>query len=301
MAQEARSTALWERAARKKGNAWLRFLTRLVREKPLGALGGAIVLGMVVMAIFADLIAPYGYNEVDPASSFAGYSLRHPLGADNLGRDMLSRVIYGARISMYVGVGAVGMGLFFATLLGLVSGYFGGALDMGVQRIVDTWMAFPWLAILLTIMSVLGTGLVQVIVVLALFQTFSNSRVVRASVLAVKEHQYIEAARAVGASTPRLMFLHILPNVMVPVIILATLRFGQVIVVEASLSFLGFGIPPPYPSWGQMLSGVGLSFMYMAPWMAVWPRVALSLAVFGLNMFGDALRDLLDPRLRGTG
>jgi peptide/nickel transport system permease protein len=274
-------------------------LWRLVKEKPLGAFGGVLVLVLMLCAIFAHWIAPYPYDETNVRQRLKPPGAQFYLGTDNLGRDVFSRIIYGARISVTVGFGAVALSILLATILGVTSGYFGGKVDVFVQRIVDAAMAFPPLVILLSIMAVLGPGLLNVILVLGIVPSANRSRVIRSATLAAKENQYVEAAQAVGASHLRIILLYILPNVMAPIIIVATNALGAVILVEATLSFLGFGVPPPYPSWGEMLSGSGRSYMYKAPWMAIWPGVAISLAVFGFNMLGDALRDLLDPRLRG--
>jgi peptide/nickel transport system permease protein len=275
-------------------------LWRLVREKPLGAFGGALVLVLMLCAIFAHWIAPYPYDETNVRQRLKPPGAQFYLGTDNLGRDVFSRIIYGARISVTVGFGAVTLSILLATIMGVTSGYFGGKVDVFVQRIVDAAMAFPVLVILLSIMAVLGPGLLNVILVLGIVPSANRSRVIRSATLAAKENQYVEAARAVGASHLRILLCYILPNIMAPIIIVATNALGAVILVEATLSFLGFGVPPPYPSWGEMLSGSGRSYMYKAPWMAIWPGVAISLAVFGFNMLGDALRDLLDPRLRGS-
>lgn len=286
---------------RRRGLPWyLEVWVRLVREKPLGAVGAVLVLALLLTAVFADVLAPYNYEDTESAA-LLGFSLTHPLGTDNLGRDMLSRIIYGARVSMYVSLGSVAWGGTVAVILGLLTGYVGGKLDLFIQRVVDAWMSFPSLVIVLTLMSILGPGLLQVIFTIGLGFSFGNSRVVRSTVLSVKENLYIDAARAIGASPGRIVLVHVLPNVMAPIIILITLTSGIAILIESSLSFLGFGVPPPHPSWGGMLSGAGREYMYLAPWMAVWPGVAISLAVFGFNMLGDALRDLLDPRLRGAG
>jgi len=280
---------------------YLDLVLRLFRNKPLGAFGGVLVVFMVALAIGADALAPYSYETVfrdrmlePPAPGFL-------LGNDNIGRDLLSRVIFGARVSITVGLGVVGLGLTSATVLGIVTGFYGGRVDILTQRLVDTWMAFPGLLILITIISVIGPGLWNLIFVLALGVAFRASRVMRSATLSVKQNQYIDAARAMGARDLRIMWQHVLPNIMAPIIILATLEFGSVILVESSLSFLGYGVPPPFPSWGGMLSGVGRQYMYQAPWMVIWPGLAISAAVFGFNMLGDALRDLLDPRLRGAG
>jgi peptide/nickel transport system permease protein len=278
----------------------LRGLWRLVKEKPLGAFGGVLVLVLMLCAVFAHWIAPYPYDETNVRQRLKPPSAQFYLGTDNLGRDVFSRIIYGARISVTVGFGAVTLSILLATILGVTSGYFGGKVDVLVQRIVDAAMAFPPLVILLSIMAVLGPGLLNVILVLGIIPSANRSRVIRSATLAAKENQYVEAAQAVGASHLRIILRYILPNVMAPIIIVATNALGAVILVEATLSFLGFGVPPPYPSWGEMLSGSGRSYMYKAPWMAIWPGVAISLAVFGFNMLGDALRDLLDPRLRGS-
>jgi peptide/nickel transport system permease protein len=280
--------------------AFSRGLWRLVKGKPLGAFRGIIVLVLFLCAIFAHWIAPYPYDETNVRQRLKSPGAQFYLGTDNLGRDLFSRIVYGARISMTVGFGAVGLSLLLATILGVTSGYFGGKVDVLVQRLVDACMAFPPLVILLSIMAVLGPGLLNVILVLGIVPSANRSRVIRSATLAAKENQFIEAAQAVGASHLRIILRYILPNVMVPIIIIATNALGAVILIEATLSFLGFGVPPPYPSWGEMLSGSGRSYMYKAPWMAIWPGVAISLAVFGFNMLGDALRDLLDPRLRGS-
>ncbi|MFN3975167.1 MAG: ABC transporter permease [Dehalococcoidia bacterium] len=284
----------------KKRHALLDFLVRLFRTKPLGAIGLVLVVLLVLTAVFADLIAPYGFNESALADRFAPPSSRHWLGADENGRDVFSRVVYGARISMYVGLGTVALGMLGAVLIGMLTGYFGGGIDMGIQRVVDAWMSFPGLVIAIVIMSLLGPGLVNVIVTLSLGQAFTQSRVIRGATLAVRAEQYVEAARALGAGHGRILGAHLLPNVMAPIIIVATNSLSFIILAEAAISFLGFGVPPPQPSWGGMLSGTARQHMLRAPWMAIWPGVALSMAVFAFSMLGDALRDLLDPRLRGS-
>jgi len=271
-----------------------------VRRKPLGAAGGLVLAGMLALALLAERVAPYGYDEADVFSRLKAPSEAHWLGTDNLGRDLLSRVIYGARVSMAVGFGGVVVGLLLGTAVGLVSGYFGGRLDLVVQRVVDAFMCFPLLLVALTIMALLGPGLGNVILTLGLVLGVRDSRVIRSAVLSVKAHLYLEAARALGAAHPAMIGRHVLPNILAPIIILGTVNLGAIILTEAALSFLGFGVPPPRPSWGGMLSGAGLVHMLRAPWLALWPGVALSLAVFGANMLGDALRDLLDPRLRGS-
>jgi peptide/nickel transport system permease protein len=272
---------------------------RLIKEKPLGAFGGVIVLGLLLCALLAPWIATYPYDQTNVRQRLKPPGAQFYLGTDNLGRDLFSRIVYGARISITVGFGVVGLGICLATAVGVGSGYFGGKFDVLVQRVVDAWMSIPLLFGLLFIMAVLGPGLLNVILALGVFSAARSSRIIRSAAIAIKENQFIEAARAVGASHLRIILRYILPNIMATIIIIATVNLGFAILAEAALSFLGLGVPPPYPSWGEMLSGSGRSYMHKAPWMATWPGVAISLAVFGFNMLGDALRDLLDPRLRG--
>ena len=275
-------------------------LSTLLRRKPLGVIGGVLLAGMLALAFLADYVAPYGYDDADVFARLRPASTAHWFGTDNLGRDLLSRVLYGARVSMAVGFGGVGLGLAIAAVVGLVSGYFGGSLDLLVQRVIDAFMCFPLLLVALTIMALLGPGLLNVILTLGLVISARDSRVIRGAVLSVKENLFVEAARALGAAHPTIIVRHVLPNIFAPIVVLASVNVGSVILIEAALSFLGFGVPPPRPSWGGMLSGAGIVHMLRAPWLALWPGVALSLAVFAANMLGDALRDVLDPRLRGS-
>jgi peptide/nickel transport system permease protein len=278
----------------------LRALARFARRKPLGAVGALIVIGMLGLAVFAETIAPYGYDETVRGSRMKPPGGTHWLGTDNLSRDLWSRIVYGARVSITVGFTTIALGTLLATAIGLSSGYFGGVYDLLVQRVMDAWMSFPYLVIVLSVMAVLGPGLLNVILSLSIIITATNSRVIRGATIAAAQHAYVEAGRAIGCGHARIVFRHILPAVAPTVIILATIGLGGVILAESALSFLGFGVPPPYPSWGGMLSGSGRTYMFRAPWMAIWPGVAISLAVFGFNMLGDALRDVLDPRLRGS-
>jgi len=275
------------------------FFIRLVREKPLGTIGGVIVLLLLFTGIFADLLAPYAYDESHLVDRLTPPSAKYLLGTDNLGRDLLSRVIYGARISMYVGLGASLLGVVFSAVVGLISGYLGGKADIIIQRFVDAALSFPMLVMTITLMSLLGPGLIQVILVLGIWGGIAWIRVVRSAVIAIKENVYLEAATAIGCPSGRIIMRHVLPNIMPVLIIIFSIDMAANILGEASLSFLGFGIPPPTPSWGGMLSGIGRTYMYEAPWLAIWPGVALSVAVYGINMWGDAVRDLLDPKLRG--
>lgn len=279
--------------------SWPHRLAHLALRKPLGAFGGCIILVLLVMALCAESIAPFHYNATHARHRLQPPSTTYILGTDNLGRDIFSRIVYGARISMIVSLSAVCLGITLATVVGTVSGYVGGAFDMLVQRVVDAWMAFPWLVVLLSIMAVVGPGIVNLTLALGILVAAGTSRVIRSATLSVKEHTYIEAAHAVGATHGRILLRYILPNIMAPIIVTATVTMGFIILAESALSFLGFGVPPPYPSWGLMLNGSGRVYMLKAPWMALWAGVAVSLAVFGFNMLGDALRDLLDPRLKG--
>lgn len=275
------------------------FVRRLVKEKPLGTLGGIVTILLLLVGIFANALAPYGYNELIPDSRLLPPSSEHWFGTDNLGRDILSRVIFGARISVIVGLSVSFLTTLIATLIGVITGYLGGALDLMVQRIVDAFMCFPGILLLLLILSITGPGIVQIIIVLSTLWGITHSRIIRSAVIGIKENVYVSAAESIGCSTARVLYRHIVPNVMAPAIVLMSTRVPLAIINEASLSFLGFGIPPPTPSWGGMLSGQGRLYMIEAPWMAFWPGLALAVVVFGVNMFGDAVRDLFDPRLRG--
>ena len=277
------------------------FFVRLVKEKPLGTISGIIILILFFVAIFADVLAPYGYSERHLADRLTGPSARYLLGTDHLGRDLLSRLIVGARLSLTVGLAATTINVLVAILIGGTSGFLGGKLDLGVQRFVDAWMAFPGLLLLLTIMSIAGRGLLQIILVLGIAGGIGASRVVRGAVIGIKENDYFLAARAIGSPGAATLIRHVLPNIMAPVIIIFSITVGGVIITEASLSFLGFGLPIEVPSWGGMLSREGRQYMEAAPHLALFPGLALTITVYSLNMFGDALRDLLDPRLRGSG
>lgn len=267
-------------------------------HKPLGAIGAVIIVALLVMAVFADRIAPYSYD--DSIARMKPPSIRFWMGTDNLGRDVWSRVVYGARISVTVGFATVALATVMATTIGVSSAYLRGTYDIIVQRVVDAWMSFPALVIVLSMLAALGPGLLNLILALSILGAASASRVVRGATLSAMENPFIEAARGLGAGHTRILFRHVVPNILATVIILATIGLGNVILAESALSFLGFGVPPPYPSWGGMLAGSGRTFMFYAPWMALFPGAAISLAVFGFNMLGDALRDVLDPRLRGT-
>ena len=261
--------------------------------------GGIIVLIFIFLAVFADVLAPLPYDKVSIFDRMQEPSDKYLLGTDQLGRDLLSRLLYGAQISLTVGLAATALNVLLAILIGSISGFLGGKVDLAAQRFVDAWMAFPGLLLLLTIMSIAGRGLPQIIVVLGIAGGIGSSRVVRGAVIGIKENVYFEAALAIGCSKGRILMRHVLPNIVPPIIIIFSINIGAVIISEASLSFLGFGLPLKVPSWGGMLSREGREFMEMAPRLALWPGLCLTIVVYSLNMFGDAVRDLLDPRLRG--
>lgn len=285
----------------------LRKVLHFVRTKPLGAVGGVVVIGLMLTAIFAQQIAPYPYDAGKGTDRLKGPSLHHLFGTDNLGRDLFSRIVYGARVSIEVGFGAVLVGTGLATILGILSGYYGGLFDLLFQRIIDAWIAFPaivLLACLVTVMTSRATSstnsIIIVAVALGLIVAGGSSRVVRSAVIGIRDMPYMEAARCAGCNNRRIITRYVLPNVLAPIIILATVQLGGAILAESTLSFLGFGVKPPMPAWGSMLAGTGRQYFLIAPWLAIWPGLAISLAVFGFNMLGDALRDVLDPRLRGS-
>ena len=277
------------------------FLIRLVREKPLGAASGIVVLLLILVSVFADVLAPYPMDEQHLVDRLQPPSARYLLGTDQLGRDFLSRLIYAARLSLGVGLAATTVNVVVAFLVGGTSGFLGGKFDLVVQRFVDAWMAFPGLLILLTVMSITGPGLPQIILVLGISGGIAGSRVLRSAVIGVKEGVYFQAAEAAGSTRWSTLIRHVLPNIAAPVIVIFSINVGGVIMAEASLSFLGFGLPAQIPSWGGMLSRDGRTHMEVAPWLALWPGLCLTVVVYVLNMFGDAMRDLLDPRLRGGG
>ena len=276
------------------------FFIRLVREKPLGTSGGIIILILIFVAIFADFLMPYPYDESHLADRLQGPSARYLLGTDQLGRDFLSRIIVGARVSILVGLVVTAISTVLSTLIGGTSGFLGGKFDIIVQRIVDAWIAFPGLLILLTIMSIVGQGVPQIVLVLGISGGIGGSRVIRGTVIGIKENVYFQAAEAIGNTRWRAFIRHVLPNIMPVVIIIFSMSIGGVILSLSALSFLGFGLPPTTPDWGGLLSREGRQYMEIAPRLALFPGLALTITVWSLNMFGDAMRDLLDPRLRGA-
>jgi peptide/nickel transport system permease protein len=285
---------------RRPGSPAWHFIGRLFREKPLGAIGGLVFLLFLFCGVFADLLAPYGVNQINPVNRLKPPSWAFPFGTDNLGRDMFSRCLYGAQLSVIIGFCAAGLATFISVVIGIVTGYLGGKIDLLIQRFVDAWQSFPDLIVLIVVVSVVGPGMPQIIVTLALLLGIAGSRIIRSAVVSVRENMYVHAAQSIGASTPRILWRHILPNVLPPIIVLFTTRVGVVILIESALSFLGLGVPPPAPTWGGMLSGSGRTFMFQGPWLALAPGLCLTIVVYATNMFGDALRDLFDPRMRGS-
>jgi len=271
---------------------------KFVRTKPLGAGGALIILGMMLVALFAEVLAPYDPYRGDYGLQFARPSVDHWFGTDEFGRDVLSRVMYGARIALFVGFVASFAGCTLGGLLGVVSAYWGGKVDLILERLMDVLLAFPQLILALAIASILGPAVQNVVVAVAIPIIPRAARVVRATALSVKENPYVEAVQALGALRRRVILRHIVPNVIAPYIIILTAQLGGAILTEAALSYLGLGTAEPTPSWGLMLSGSAPSYAEKAPWIALFPGIAISLGVFGFNLFGDSLRDALDPKLR---
>jgi peptide/nickel transport system permease protein len=272
---------------------------KFCRRKPLGALGAVITVVLVLAAVLHPVIATHDPNALDTNAVLKGPTADHWFGTDNTGRDVYSRVVYGAWISLQVAIISVAIGALLGCAIGVTSGYFGGKTDLILQRIVDAALSFPALILAIALVGLVGPSVRNVSIAIGLVTFPSLSRVVRGPVLAVKEQQFIEAAHGIGASNWRIMLRHILPNIMAVVIVVVTARFGAAILVESSLSFLGLGPPPPTPTWGSMLSGDAIYIMQTAWWLAVFPGAAITLVVLGFNLFGDALRDVLDPRMRG--
>jgi peptide/nickel transport system permease protein len=269
-----------------------------IRRKPLGAVSAAVIVTLVLTAIFADVLAPFDPVETRPEIRLQAPSRAHAFGTDDIGRDVLSRVIHGARISLWVGLLAVGIGTFAGMIIGLLCGYCEGRLDLILQRVMDAIQAIPGLVLALAIVSVLKPNTTNAMLAIAIVIIPGNSRIVRGAVLSTKQNRYVEAAHAIGCRHPRIILSHILPNVTAPILVIASIWLGNAILIEATLSFLGLGTQPPTPSWGLMLSSTGRAFMEQAPWLAIFPGLAISLAVLGFNLFGDTLRDAWDPKLR---
>jgi len=272
-------------------------LRRVMRQQPLGVFGAIVIIVLILVAIFADFVAPYDPTDIQ-FKSIQSPNGTNFFGTDNLGRDIFSRVILGSRTSLEVGIIATVIGTVGGALVGLLSGYFGGVIDMVLQRIMDALLAFPLIILALIMVAVFGNSIEKLMMVVGIAIIPGVGRIMRGIVLSERQSLYVESARATGATWQRIMFRHILPNVAAPLIVIATSLLGGAVLVEAALSFLGLGTPPPTPSWGADLSGSASTYFRHAPWMVIFPGAALSLVVLGFNLLGDALRDVLDPRLR---
>jgi len=277
---------------------WPRAVMDFCRRRPLGALGAAVVFLNIAVGLGAPLLAPYDPLATDYGAMLAAPSRAHWLGTDAFGRDVLSRIIYGSRTAMVVGFSCALLGATLGSIIGVASAYFGGRVDLVIQRVMDVFLAFPLIILALAVVAILGTGLINVIVAITVPMIPRAALVTRSSALAIREMPYVDAARAAGYRHARIIGRHMLPNVMAPYLIMLTAYLGQAILLEASLSFLGLGVAEPTPAWGLMLRGAAVQFAETAPWMAIFPGLAISLAVFAFNLFGDSLRDALDPRLR---
>jgi peptide/nickel transport system permease protein len=277
---------------------WHSGAIRFTRRQPLGAAGAMIIVVMILAAVLAPTISPYDPLETDFLAMLSPPSAQHWLGTDAFGRDLFSRLIYGSRTALLVGFASAFLGATCGALIGVSSAYFGGRIDLALQRLVDVFLAFPIIILALAVVAILGTGIGNVIMAITVPMVPNCARVVRSSALAVREMPYVEAARATGCGHGRIILRHMLPNVMAPYLIMLTAFVGQAILLEASLSFLGLGVAEPTPAWGLMLRGAAVEFAESAPWMAIFPGLAISLGVFAFNLFGDSLRDALDPKLR---
>ena len=295
--RDALSTlALAER--RRDAGWWRRRTVALVRRQPLATAGALILLFTVAVALAAPLLAPFPYDRVGAGTPLQGPSAAHPMGTDQLGRDLASRVVYGAQVSLVVGLAVLAISTVLALSIGLTSGFIGGVYDLVIQRLMDAVQAMPGIILALALVTFIGRELVNVIAVIGLILVAGMARVMRSATIGVTAMPFIEAARALGATHVRLFVWHLLPNVVSVAIIYGSLLIGQAIIIEGSLSFLGYGVAPPTPTWGGMLGVEGRRSLLLNPWMVVFPATALSLVVLGANLLGDGLRDLLDPRLR---
>ena len=280
------------------GRRWLSISLRFAQERSLGAAGAIIILLMIFAALVADLIAPYDPLQTDYAAMLQAPSSSHWFGTDSFGRDVLSRLIYGSRTALWVGFSSSFLGATLGVVIGVVSAYFGGKTDLIVQRFMDLLLSFPLIVLALVVVAVLGTGTTNVILAITVPMIPRCALVVRSSALSLRHMPFVDAARALGFGHRRIIFRHMLPNVMAPYLVMLTAFQGQAILLEASLSFLGLGVTEPTPAWGLMLRGAAVEFAERAPWMAIYPGVAISLSVFAFNLLGDSLRDALDPKLR---
>ncbi|MCG8632723.1 MAG: ABC transporter permease [Desulfobacterales bacterium] len=287
-------TAIDPKSIRPPANRWLRRMKKLKSNKA-GLVGIFLILGLILVAIGADLIAPYSYKEQDLAIMNSPPSLSHLMGTDEFGRDVLSRIIHGSRISVYVGVVSVGLSVLIGVILGALAGYYGGWLDQFISLVTDLTWSLPEILVALLLVAIVGAGLECVIVAIALTYWAQYARLIRGQILMLKNETYVEATRSLGATDFTILFKHLFPNAVAPVIVAATIGIGQAIVLEATLGFLGMGAQPPLPSWGAMMSN-GTAYLFISPWVIVFPGIAMMLTVFGFNLFGDALVDIMDIR-----
>ena len=293
-------SALGDRHGVLRWSVPLQWIGRLATRKPLGFVGLVILVIVGLSGVLAPVVAPYDYAETDFAARLQGPSWAHLFGTDDLGRDLLSRVLYGARVSLGISFAAVLLAKVLATFIAVLTGYYGGRVDKIGQRFVDVWLALPRLIVLITLVGLFGASAIGLILLVGLTNAPSSARLIRSVVVGVRAEPYIEAARAVGARDSRIILQYVLPNIMHMVIFSATATLGAVILIITSLGFLGYGVPPPVPDLGAMLSGPGLTYMQANPWMALWPGLVITIVVFAFNVLGDALRDVLDPRMRGS-
>lgn len=277
---------------------WLEASVRFSRRRPLGAVGAAIIAIMIAAALLAGFVSPYDPLATDYARMLQAPSSIHWLGTDSFGRDVFSRIIYGSRTALWIGFASSFLGATLGALIGVTSAYFGGKIDLVLQRFMDLLLSFPLVILALVVVSLLGSGTTNVILAITVPMVPRCALVVRSSALALREMPFVEAARALGFGPLRIIFRHMMPNVMAPYLIMLTAFLGQAILLEASLSFLGLGVAEPQAAWGLMLRGAAVEFAERAPWMAIYPGLAISLSVFAFNLFGDSLRDALDPKLR---
>jgi len=277
---------------------WMDATWEFTRKRPLGAAGAVIVVVMILAAVFADLIAPYNPLATDYGAMLSAPDAHHWLGTDEFGRDVLTRIIYGARTALFVGFASAFIGATIGLVIGVASAYFSGWLDLLIQRIVDVFMSFPLIILALAVVAAFGTGTDRVILAILIPMIPRAARICRSGALAIREMPYVDAARAAGFRDRRIILRHMVPNVVAAYLIVLTSFLGQAILLEASLSFLGLGVQEPTPAWGLMLHGGASQYAESAPWMAIFPGIAITLAVFGFNLFGDSLRDALDPRLK---
>jgi len=296
--QSTKSFAIQQKGPPRSSSLWLDALKRLQRQ-PLSILSGAIVTILILTAIFGSMLSPYDPNNIDMGNRFASPSMTHPFGTDDFGRDILSRVIVGARVSLMVGLIAVGISAIVGSFFGLLAGYTGRVIDEVIMRAMDILFAFPAILLAIAIMAALGRGVGNAMIAIGIVYIPIFARIARGSVLTVREEEFVEAARAIGSTDSRIMYKHIFPNILSPIIVEITLSLSFAILAEAALSFFGLGTQPPDPSWGRMLSE-GRAYFQQSAWLAIFPGLAIMLTVLGFNLLGDGLRDALDPRLKNV-